>query len=316
MTQIFNRELIESFTKPLSEEIASDVVAWTQKTLDTIIDEIRKTNTAVTDSYEYELAGDFITETTTMNSEIDLYIVLKSPQLELNSIKLSNNKFKQFWLKLKRAYLVSKDEKMSKRKRKKQQEKMKQEVVIPPNKYSVSDFKMSLLKKLINYIDDKSYIFITSTGLKLVAREFLGIDVNIYPVFKNDNSYKLFHDAKGKFITFAVDQLHENIDEKIEMVGENYNNLVRVYKNLYFNLYNYHPSQFFIESLIYNCPNSLFFGYNFFEVFIKSLNYLSNASLKDFVLVTDTSKKLFSSARIQESIVTVMNLTKQIDSML
>lgn len=316
MAQIFSRETIEDFSKPMSEEVMSNVVNWTQETLKEIIEEIRKTNTVVTDQYDFELAGDYITDTTTINSEIDMYVVIKSPQLELNSIKLSNNKLKQFWLKLKRAWKASREEKLSKRKLKKQQEKMKEEVIIPPNKYSMADFKMSLVKKMLQKIDTNSYIFLTSCGFKLVSRESLGIDINIYPTIKSGEIYKIYNEYRGKFIENSFDKLTENLEEKIDNVGEIYNQIVRVYKNLYFNLYTHRPSEFFIESLIYNCPESLFFGYDFFEVFIKILNYLKNASLATFVLITDSQKRLFASNQISESIVTVNNMLKQIDSLL
>lgn len=316
MTQIFSRETIEDFSKPMSEEVMANVVSWTQSTLKEIIDEIRQTNSVITDQYEFELAGDFLTDTTTVNSEIDLFVVVKSPQLELNSIKLSNNKFKQFWLKVKRAWVSTREERMSKRKRKKKQEKMTQEIVVSPNKYSMADFKKSLIKKMLQRIDANSYIFTTSCGFKLVSREGLGVDVNIYPAIKSGDNYKLYSEYNGKFIESSFDMLGKNLEEKIENVGEIYTQMVRVFKNLYFNLYSNHPSEFLIESLIYNCPDALFFGYDFFEVFVKMLNYLMNANLATFVLISDNKKKLFASKNINESIVTINNLLKQIDNML
>lgn len=314
---ILNREVIEEFKNPLSSDVATFAVKWTIEALSEIIEKMKKKYPAISSQYEFMLGGDFLTKTTNANTVIEIFILLKSPQLELNSIKLVDNKFKQLWHRVKMAYKSYREEKATKRKLKKMQLKEKQkEEIFEPNKFSILNFKKQLVSQLVEQIDSNSYILITQTGFKIIARDFLGVDVNVYPVISLDNNFKVFNEITGKFNELSFEDFNQNINEKTEKVGEIYFDIVRVFKNLYFNTQSKNASAFFIESLIYNCPDSLFFGNDFYEVFIKILNYLKNAKTEDFVLITNKSKKLFVSKNINESLVILSNFVKQIDNML
>lgn len=317
---IFNEEVINEFSKPLSEEVAVKAISWTESVLTDIINEIKAKTSVVSSNYEFVLFGDFITGATTINSEIDFYIAFKSPQLEFNSIKIVENKFRRLSLRIKRAWELSRQEKKSRKKTRKNKKtvsvQQEVEIVVPPNKYSIVNLKNDILKRLIKVLDDKSYIYVNNKHLKIVSRDNFGIDINIYPVIKAEDSYKLYDDYTGKFNEINLEQFKTNYNKKLRNAGDVYVGIVRVFKNIFFNVNNYHSSQFFMESVLFNVPDSLFEGYTFYEVFIKVLNYLKNARLETFVSILDKNKKLFSDKTISENIFSISTLIKHIDKLL
>lgn len=316
---IFNEGVVEEFSKPLSEEVATKAVAWTESVLVDILNEIKAKTSVVSSNYEFALMGDFISGATTVNSEIDIYIAFKSPQLEFNSIKIVDKKLRQFWVKIKRAWELSKEEKKNKkRKKSKKQSKITiQEVEnIPSNKYSIIDLKKDILNRLLKALDEKSFVYVNNKSLKIVSRENFGVDINVYPVIASGDDYKLYNDYTAKFEEINFNQFKANLERKIRKAGETYIGITRVLKNMYFNINNYNPSPFFIESVLYNVPDDLFDGYSFYQVFIKVLNYLKNARPENFVSMLDKDKKLFSDKNIPESILSIRDLIKQIDKLL
>jgi hypothetical protein len=308
--------MIEGFASEMQKENYQNAFEWIEITFSDLIEQIIKKTPIITSDYDFVLVGDFLTSTFTQNSEIDIFIAFGSPQLELNSIKLSNDRLKRFWIKLKKAYTLSRQEKKKKKKRKKNVKEEK-ETQIPANKYTILDLKKQLAVGAAQQLDATSSIFQSNNGFKIVARNHLGIDINIYPVIKSENSFKVYSENSGNFLTYNFSELEENINKKIDEVGEIYFDLVRAFKNLYFNVNSSTlPSLYLIESLIYNCPNSLFSGFNFYEVFIKILNYLTNVNIADFVLINKKTQKLFTSITIQESIANINNFIKKIDELI
>lgn len=145
----------------------------------------------------------------------------------------------------------------------------------------------------------------------------MGIDINIYPAIKTEQGYKIYSENSNKFIEYSFDEFKHNLTNKIENTGENFLYMTRVFKNLYFNVNNFRlPSPFLIESMLFNCPDSLFSGKNFYEAFIKILNYLNNVSFQNFVLISDSNQKLFTSEIINESLATMLSFIKKVDEMI
>ncbi len=316
--KVFNEEIINEFSEPCPIDVATNVLDWAEDVLTEVIEDIRKKNPVVTSDYSFMLGGEFSTGATTVNSEIDLYICFKSPQLELNTMKLVNNKFIRFWNKIKFSWKGVLADKKSKRRKKKEQEKIKakQEVIIPINKFSIANLKSAIVKNLLKYIDTTSYIFVTNNGFKIVAREHLGIDINVFPVISSLDMFKLYNDYTNKFFEFNFGEKEQNIKEKIEKIGEIFILLLRVYNNLFFNIFGQHANQSLIESLLYNVPNELFYGDSFYEIFLKTFNYLKNININNFVSINNTEKKIFSEKLIGESIVHVNNFFKHIEKMM
>ncbi len=315
--KVFTREIIENFANPMAEHSYEKAFEWLENSCVGIVEQLRRKTPILTEDYEMVLVGDMLSETSTPNSEIDVFLAFNAPQLELNSIKLTDEKLKRFWFKLKRAYKQSREEKKSKRKKKKKESEIKKEIEVPINKYSILNLKRQLVLYSARTLEEGGVIYTKDTSIKIVAREEIGVDINIYPAIKTEQGYKIYSENTNKFVEYSFEELKDNLTKKIEQVGTTYLDLVRVYKNLYFNINSsLLPSPYLIESLIYNCPDELFFGNNFYEVFIKILNYLHNANLQDFVLINDTNQKIFTSNLINESLANIFSFVRKIDEMI
>lgn len=312
--RVFTREIIEDFANEMQNQHYEEAFNWFEVAFTNIIEDLRKKTPIITD-YEFVVVGDFLTSTFTQNSEIDIFIAFKSPQLELNSIKLSNDKLKRFWLRLKKAYILTRQERKSRRRRRRKREKEEKIVEIPSNKYTMLDLKKQLMQYLSRALTADATIYPNQNGFKIVSRNQIGIDINVYPAIKTEQGYKTYHESKGRFTLHNFKELERNLLKKEESVGPVYFNVVRVFKNLYFNINSSTtPKPYLIESLIYNCPNNLFLGNNFYEVFIKILNYLNNVNISEFLSILDSSQKLFSNELIDEPITVTSSFLRKIDN--
>lgn len=309
MKRIFSQQTIESFATPCSEEVAGSLVGFITSQLDEILSLLSKKRPVISNNYYYKIVGEFENGATNVNSQLDLFIVFNAPQLELNTVKIVNNKFITFWNKVKFAYINSKKKKKSRKKKIKEQK----EIIIAENKYTVANLKQDLVKEFLQRLDDKCYVCTNVHGIKLIIREYFGIDVNIYPVLENGDKFQLYNSYNNSFFTIDFKNREEKLKKKIENTSEIFILLVRVFNCLYFNLNNSnYMNQILIESLLYNCPDSLFVGDSFYEVFLKILNYLYNSNLKKFKSILDDKENIFNCNLINESPINIQNFIKEI----
>lgn len=100
---IIDRGMIEEFAQAVSNEKARNVFYALSDDLDEVSNEISQTNSLVTEqNVELFLAGDFLTNTLTQVSELNFYLSIRNAQIELNSIDIMSNKWKNFWNKVKK----------------------------------------------------------------------------------------------------------------------------------------------------------------------------------------------------------------------
>ena len=312
--KIFTRETIESFTNPYNEEVVENLLAFLEENITQIVEEISKKTPIVTKDIEFEIVGEFENASANVNSQLDLFIVFKSPQLELNTMKLVNNKFVTFWNKVKNAYTKVKEERRLRRKRK--QRKLKN-ISVPENKYSMLTLKQEFLTKFLQRLDNKCFITTTKYGLKLYMRDYFAVDVCLYPVLKGENNtFKLYNSFSNTFFNLDFEKRQENIDEKLQDVDQEiFYDLLKVFNCLYYNIQNRHPNQILIESLLYSCPNSLFFGEDFYHIFLKVLNYIYNSKISVLKSVTN-NESLHTSKLIDDSPATIMAFVKNVANMI
>ena len=102
---IIDRGMIEEFAQAVSNEKARNVFYALSDDLDEVSNEISQTNSLVTEqNVELFLAGDFLTNTLTQVSELNFYLSIRNAQIELNSIDIMSNRWKNFWNKVKKAW--------------------------------------------------------------------------------------------------------------------------------------------------------------------------------------------------------------------
>ena len=312
MQKVFDREVIESFAMSSSQEAVLALVEFVEATFNEVLRKLRTKRPVISDNYSFEIVGEFENGSFSANSCLDFFIIIKSPQLELNTIKLINNKFKTFWNKLKFAYTSSKKEKKSKKNKKKDEQK---EIIIPVNKYSIADLKQDIINETLNFIDEKCFICSNIYGFKLILREYFGTDVNVFPVLKSGENFQIYNSFSNKFIEINFKNREQNFSTKVESVGDIFILLLRVFNSLYFNIYNTNPNQIAIESLLYSCPDELFVGNDFYEVFLKILNYLYNCNTEKLKCIID-DEILFKNKLVSDSVVTIQNFIKTISKLL
>lgn len=307
----FNQKIIAEFTNICPKEVVERVCGISVALLDECIEEIKQHVPIMHAKHDYASVDEHRFGTSTVNSEISLFVVFKSSQLELNTIELVNNKFEKFKIKFLNAL---KSMKKTKRKKKKKKEDETQVQIQQVSKYSILNLKKDLAQLLVSKIDKESYIQVTDYCIKLVSPNSLGITVNIFPVLESGNEYKLYNSFKNTFLEVDFKDRDKNFNEKYGQVGLNFLYMIRVFNNLYYSLYNSSINQIFVESLLFNVPDELFDGYSFYESFIKILNYLSNVNLKNFVSITDTTKKLTDEKLIEQSLSVVHKFFNDIEA--
>lgn len=314
LLKIFNEKIITEFTSICPKDVVEHVCGISVALLDECIEQIRHRVPIMHAEHDYVFVDEHRFGTSTVNSEISLFIVFKSSQLEFNTIKLVNSKFEKLKIKFSSAL---KSMKKTKRKSKKKKEIDAQDSKLQIQqitKYSILNLKKDLSQLLVNKIDKKSYIQIMDYCIKLVSPNSLGITVNFFPVIESENGYKLYNSFNNTFLEVNFKDRDKNFNEKYEQVGLNFLYMIRVFNNLYYSLFNSSINQIFVESLLYNVPNELFEGYSFYESFIKILNFLSNVNLKNFVSITDTTKKLTDEMLIEQSFSTVNKFFNDIEA--
>lgn len=308
--KIFNQQIIEQFTNRCPEEVVNRVLDLSVSLITECIEELKQITPILNGEYTFKVVDEHCYDTSTLNSEISLFVAFKTPQLELNTLSLVNNKFKQFGIKFAHAW---QSRKKPKHKKKKKKDDSQEAEVVVSTKYSIRELKQNIIEKVIKKIDKESYIQVFNYGIRLVSSKELGVPVNIYFVLDTQEGYKLYNSYTNKFCVVDFKDRSKNFNKKLTDVGENFVYMIRVFNNLFFTLYNYTPNQILMESLMYNVPDELYKGYSFYECFIKILNYLNNVNIKKFVSIVDNSKKLLEISLINENPNIISNMINNIE---
>jgi hypothetical protein len=268
-----------------------------------------------------------------LNSDINLYLAIKSAQIELNSIGPMNKKWKIYWNRLVNAW---KNRRSNTRKAKKKAAKLakknakmltiEQLAEKKEQPYNLVSLKNDFFEKFIEKLNETSVIYNQPTRIRILAKEELGFKVNIYPVIRHDDGLKFWDILKNKFVLIKPVEAKYLLEEKNKEINQLIKNdklndafyaIIRIFKNLYYSVnqsYNYE----FIESLIYNCPNSLFEvkskNATVYDVFIKVINYLNHTDISNFRSIYNNEKTIAEQDNV--SIYSIRNFIKGINDYL
>ena len=305
---VFDRSTIIGFTQEPDYKIVYENLENLTQLLNNAMEDISKKNPIVNSNFEIKAFNDFYNGAITPVSEIDVFLVIKSPQIELNTTKLVKNKFKSFWLRAKRAWLNTR----SPRKRKKRLKKLTEQTVQEQIKgtYNIHSLCIDLVNTISNYISALSVVSTTNASVRIVGDDFT-YAINIYPALQRDGYYSVYNSGLNKFIDYDFANREGNIISKFNRYPEKFLNLLRIYNMVYYNIYNTHTDQIYMESLLYNLPNRIFNSDDIYEVFIESINYFNNANLAEFYSVLDNSQ-MFKDGRIKSSIYDTLSFIKHI----
>lgn len=315
--KVIDKGMIEEFGSISDTNNFRDVVYHLTDIMEDIVLELSKSNIYLNiKNIELLPFGDYANNTEIPNSEIDLFLAVKSAQMELNSVGPMENKWKIFWNRVVKAWKNRKktNPKKAKKKAEKLAKKQAKMLTIDELKekkekpYTIVSFKDEFYNKLIDKFSTSTILYNHSTNMKILAKDELGFKINIYPAFKHDEGVKFWDNHKNKFVfsnPLEAETLLRNKNESINITNnfklrDVFYRIIRVFKNLYFNIFN-SESYLFIDSLIYNCPDSLFkvdSSSSIYSVFIKVLNYLNNIDISNFKSIYNYEKTIMEQENI------------------
>ena len=291
--KIFDKGTIESFAIGVDFDIIDNAFLTLTAIIDNALLDLKKDNVFIIGTSEIMPINEFYTGAISPNSTLDVFLILTSSQLEFNSIKINKNKLKGFFNRVKIAWQDQKNNKKKKRWLRKAENNSDNQLtkISDKNKYHIFDFNKDLLNMIARYITQTT-ICSLEKGVITINGESLPFKTRVIPVINKFGSYNFFLENKSKFINIDFKNRFKNLDQMIEKFGNNFLALLRIFNTLYFNLYNESPNQIFIESLLFNLPNDVFFKDSNYKSFVFATNFLINTNLLTLNSITD-SKKIY-----------------------
>ncbi len=320
--KVFDKEIIKDFAEDVNNDMVRRAYYYVNESIDQAIQKISLNNIYIKEqNIELIPVGDLMTNTFTNVSEIDLLLTIRSAQLELNSIKKFDNKFLSYINKFKRAWKINKNNKKKNKLKnklfnfKKNKNIITKQTLYQKKKklYNIFDIKNNLFEEMTNYFTNLTILYNEDNKISILSKDEIGYKVNIYPVFKHENYLRIFNKNDYKYKEIKIKEALQNIKNKAnEIYNINkliiddefiFNKIIKIFKNLYFNIK--HENNFiFVESLIYSCPTSLFkiekndennYIYN---IFIKVLNYINSINLSKIKSIYNDEKTIYQQDEI------------------
>ncbi len=307
---VFDKQTIIGFTKDIDNEIIEENYSRLLQILSSVMSDLSKKNAIIGSDTEVVPINEFANGAITPVSNLDVFLVIKSPQIELNTIKITKNKFKSFWERLKFAWKKSRIRK----KRKKRNKKLNDQTTITAQlkgKYDLNVLCLDLVNNISNYITPLTIVSVTNSIVSITGDDFT-FPVNIYPAIKKGNKYSVYNKILNKFYEYDFNQRFDNLREKAEGKEDKVLSLIKIYNMLYYNLYSKPLYQPFVESLIYNLPENTFDGEDIYEIFIRSINFYNNARWQDCASILDKSITMFKDERLNMSLYETLDFIKNV----
>lgn len=292
-TVVFNKEYIESFAQPLDNSQLETFQSHICEILNDCTVQLQKKSVNIAE-FGILFVGDSVAGCEVQDSQMDIFLVIKSPKLEFSTVKIVNNWYKKFVKKLKYAWQHRKDnKKLSRRERRKRKKELEKQVQNPiiDEKYNIEDFIVDYQKELAGYFLPTTYIRKNNICLNIFGKEDLIMPVNVYLTLNNNNNIKLFDAKRYKFITIDFKERYLNVGKKIDETNSLFRDILRIYNALYINIMEEKPNIVLLESMIFNCPNNLFTD-DIYQSFLNTANYLFVTSIFQLKSICDENVKL------------------------
>ena len=230
------------------------------------------------------------------NSSFIYFLGINNPQLEINTLKRTPL-WEKFKIRVKIAWANRKLYKNKKKKKKKKQQiqetSMKND--FDPMKYTIYNLTEDLQNSIINFISESSIVYAGDNLLKIIGKEDFGGSTNIliYVVNYDNKVYKFHNRAKNKVNEINMISRYTILQDKINLIGENFIKILKILNALFLNANGYIPNQIFMESILSACPHDLFKGDDIYNCFLKIINYLSIKTLKDITSNNNIEKTIY-----------------------
>lgn len=290
---VLTRELIEGILRNSNDDFLQATEEKVRGLLSLAVEDLSShipyisLNNVILEPVNEVLSGGF-----TDNSKFEYFLGVDNPQLEINSMRNDT------WKRIKdRVVFAWKNRNAGKKRRRRKKEveiKPLKSEPFDPEKYNLNSLAHDLQLAVAHYLSETSIVYLEGNRIRIVGKDDFGTNTQIivYITLYNNEYYRFFRGRKKGFLKFDNALRIAAINNKVDSVGIEYIEMIRVFNTLYYNVNHFMPNQIFIESILYNCPDELFVE-NSYDCFVKILNYLIMADIKNFKSIVNPDKSIF-----------------------
>ncbi len=287
--KVFDKETIEGFSYGVDLDIIEKSISELFLILENSMQDFRKSNPFVNENFKILLVNEFYSGAVCPQSNLDVFLIINSPQIEINSIKLSKNWFVNIKNKIIKAYYAQKKVKINKKIKQKYLNDITKKINEDKSKYNINDFNKDILIHISKYIPNTSLVSLKQ-GIISITGGLFAFKINIYPVIDKFGSFNFYQPNKNKFVNIDFKYRFKNLEHLIEQCGKNVLKLIKIYNSLIYHINNKSNfNEILIESLIYNLPNEIFNKNNIYEIFVFSVNFFLNKNISILKSICDDS---------------------------
>lgn len=288
MKSQLNRELIEDLNESNNKDFIDKINDTVLVLVSNVLNDLSKKSPFVrAEKCVLQAVNEAYLGTFTQLSEFTYFIGVDNPQIEMNTKKIKNF-LKFMWREFKANFRLGK----KKYKKKKDKTPTVQELT----KYKLSDVSQDFVQILAEYLNETSLIYQFNDHISIIGQDDFGTGVRINIYFccyePRSETFKMYKAHKNKFISLTFGSRFDNLNLKIEKVGQQFIDLIKIFNAIYSKTYNKVPNQILLESLIYNCPDILF-EKDLYNTFVNVANYITISNPQTMKSICDTSKSIF-----------------------
>ena len=289
--EILSREIVESIVRSSNDEYMLATDEKVRNLVAVAIEELSGKIPFVSfNNVVFQPINELLTGGFSDNSVLEYFLGVDNAQLDINCHK------SEFWRNVKRRVVFAwknRNANKKRRFRKKKKEEPRKLEKFEPETYNINSLARDLQSTLLQYLTNTTVIYLDKNCLKIVGKDDFGANTQIiiHVVLYDGANFKYVVDRK-KMVAVDLENRISAINDKYEMVGENFSYILKVFNTLYYNINKAIPNQIFVESLICNCPNSLFTD-DFYNTFLKVVNFLTMSDVKMFRSIANPDKTVF-----------------------
>lgn len=292
MKSLLNREIIEGLNESCNGLFAENVTNTVFSLVSQAIEQISiKSPFVQVEKCNIVPANEVFMGAFSQLSEYDYFLGVENTQIEFNS-KVKKNWWKYIWREFRASWRISRKKKY---KKKKNQGAVKTPVMV--EKYKLSDLRRDLMYRLADQVTETSIVYEFPYCVSLVGSDDFGtgVKINIYVAIYDSakDTYKLYKESKNKFIEVCFGDRFEKLQDKYNKCGEMFVNMAKIFNALYSKVYDKIPNQIVLESLLVNCPDSLYDPSDVYKTFVNVANYIRIRTPRSFTSVCDSNKSMF-----------------------
>lgn len=284
------KNLINEFIKEANSSSFEGAYCTIANIIDNAMENIMQRNPLIYD-YDIVIANEAFEPTQIASSNLEIFLLIDAIQLELNFAKKRKHSLKNSSLSFLKNFISN--FKLIKQKNSNKKLNKKEKKIISEKNYDIDSLFHDLQIQLCKELYETTIVGISNNCITVDGKDDFGVLIKLYPIFMNEDKYKLYNIKTGKSLLIEFKNRFENFSKKnIDTNGE-FVSQIKILNNVYFNIFGEMPNQILIESLLYNIPNEIYINSSF-SATIAIINYLKNINIHNFNSICDTKTNLFN----------------------